>query len=164
MALAALATLVALVGGCGGSGAADAPVPRPPDPVQAYREAVGRECLDARLDRELLPNPRGSGARDLAAYLEGNLSVARRSERRLEQIVPPPAVAAQHRRGRRVGRAAIGLVDRAARDARSGKDAEKILRRLEPALNRRIVAGNEIADELRTPQCFQEPLDLGFSR
>ena len=132
--------------------------------MQAYREEVGRECLDARLDREIAPNPGGSDAEDLAAYLEGSLAVARRSESRLERIVPPPAVAAQHRRGRRVGREAISLVARAARDARAGEAPEKVLRRLEPALNRRIVAGNEIADALGTPQCFQEPLNLGFTR
>lgn len=157
-ALAAASTLA----GCGGSG--DAPVPPPrPDPVQAYREVVGRQCLDARLDREIVPSPGGSDAQNLAAYLEATLAAARRSERRLKRIAPPPAVAEQHRRGRRLGREAIGLVDRAARAARSGEAPNEVLRRLQPALNRRIEAGNRIAAQLGTEPCLQEPLDLQFT-
>ncbi len=157
----ALGGAVAL-GGCGGP--APAPAKQRLDPEQVYRDTVNTQCIDARLDREIVPDPGGSGAADLAAYLRATLEAARRSQRRLEAIEPPPALAAQHRRGRRLGREGIALVAAAARSADRGEAPEKVLRRLEPALNRRIAEGNAVARALRTPQCRQEPLDLGFTR
>jgi hypothetical protein len=157
-----VAAVSLLAPGCGGSGATQRPAPRP-DPEQAYREAVGLRCIDARLDRETLPTPGGSGSADLAAYLEGSLKAARRSQRALEAITPPPALAARHRRGRRLGREGIALVAAAARAARRGEAPDRVLKRLEPPLNRRIREGNRIAAALGTPQCRQEPLNLGFT-
>jgi hypothetical protein len=160
-AILALSTAIA-AGGCGGSGAA--PVQQRPDAEQAYRDAVNTQCIDARLDRELVPDPGGSGSADLAAYLRATLKAAQRSQRRLEAIEPPPSLAAKHQRGRRLGREGIALVAAAARSADRGVAPEKVLRGLQPALNKRIKAGNRIARALRTPQCRQEPLDLGFMR
>ena len=148
--------------GCGGSDPGERSPP-PADPAQAYREAVNRQCLDASLDRDVQPTPGGSGSADLAAYLAASLRDARRSQRALEAIAPPPAVAEQHREGRRLGREAIALIERAQRSARGGEAPDRVLRRLEPPLNRRIEAGNRIAQEIGTPQCRQEPLDLAFS-
>jgi len=160
-AILALGAAVA-VGGCGGSAAA--PAKQRLGPEQSYRDAVNTQCIDARLDRELVPDPVGSGSADLAAYLRATLKAAQRSQGRLEAIEPPPSLAVQHQRGRRLGREGIALVAAAARSADRGVAPEKVLRGLQPALNKRIEAGNRIARALRTPQCRQEPLDLGFMR
>lgn len=158
--LALVALLLALNACGGGDDEAAAPAPPRVDSEQAYRDAISSRCLDARLDREIVPNPGGSGSEDLAAYLEGNLRAARRSARALEAIEPPPALAARHRRGRQIGREAIKLVESAQRAAKRGAQPDAVLRDLEPALNRRITAGNRIAEQLGTPQCRQAPVDL----
>jgi len=156
------AALAILCVGCGG--AQDrAPEPRP-DPAREYRAALGQQCVNARFDRGAVPPPAGSSARDLAAYLEGNLRVARASARAAEALKPPPALVADHLRARRLAREGIALVARAARRARGGADPDGVLRRLEPALDVRIEEGNAIALRIGLPQCRQSPLDLTSGR
>jgi len=164
-AIIALIALLAIASGCGvARGELSVEERATPDPAAAYRAALGRQCVTARFERSAVPPPAGPTARDLAAYLTANARVARRSARAAEALTPPPRLAADHLRARLLAREGTALVERAAaRARRPGADPDRILDRLQPALNARIAEGNALAERIGLPQCRQAALDLAFA-
>jgi len=121
--------------------------------VQDYRDQVQEGCREAERDAERLAREVGG---DVAEYFRRTLPLARREQRRFEEIEAPHELARQHEQAILLGRRALSALEDLTEELEASERPLGVLRRELPPLLELVDRSNELSRAMKLDDCVSE--------